>query len=103
MATPSMPGLDLATALDRSEPLNSLMQRLRDSKARLEAIANLLPTGLQTEVRPGPLDDTTWVLLVGHAAAAAKLRQLLPTLQQQLTSLGWHGPSIKIKVLPRTP
>jgi hypothetical protein len=103
MATSSMPGFNLATALDRSEPLNSLMQRLRDSRARFDAIAALLPAGLQHDVRPGPLDDTSWVLLVGHAAAAAKVRQLLPSLEDRLRSLGWHGPAIKIKVLPRTP
>jgi hypothetical protein len=98
-----MPGSTLATALTRSEPLNSLMQRLRDSKARFDAIAPLLPAGLLTDVRPGPLDDAAWVLLVGHAAAAAKVRQLLPSLEDKLRSLGWNGPVIKIKVLPRAP
>jgi hypothetical protein len=97
-----MPGLTLATALDRSEPLNSLMQRLRDSTARLNAIAPLLPAGLKDTVRAGPLDDTHWVLLVGNAAAAAKVRQLLPSLEAHLVAQGWQGPAIKIKVLPRS-
>jgi hypothetical protein len=95
-----MPGVTLATALDRSEPLTHLMQRLRDSKARFGAIAPLLPAGLHSAVRPGPLDDSAWVLLASHAAAAAKLRQLLPTLTEALRAQGWDGPAIKIKVVP---
>ncbi len=97
-----MPGVTLATALDRSEPLTHLMQRLRDSKARFDAIAPLLPAGLHSAVRPGPLDDSAWVLLASHAAAAAKLRQLLPTLTDTLRAQGWAEPAIKIKVAPPT-
>jgi hypothetical protein len=101
MATSSIPGLTLASALDRSEALTTLMQRLRDSKARFDAIAPLLPPGLRGGVRPGPLDETSWILLVDNAAAAAKMRQLLPALQDRLGSQGWNGPALKIKVLPR--
>jgi hypothetical protein len=101
MTTAPTPGLTLATALHRSEPLTGLLQRMRESQARLAAIAGLLPPGLQGEVRAGPLDDSAWVLLVGHAAAAAKVRQMLPTLQDALAAAGWPGPAIKIKVLPR--
>ena len=93
--------MPLASALDRSEPLSGLMQRMRQSQARLAAIAPLLPTGLQGGVRAGPLDDAAWVLLVANASAAAKLRQLLPALEQALREQGWPGPVLKIKVLPR--
>ncbi len=103
MATPaSPPGLTLATALDRSEPLTGLMQRLRASQARYDAISGLLPPSLRDGVRPGPLDDAAWVLLVANAASAAKVRQLLPALQQALLDAGWQGPAIKIKVRPRS-
>jgi hypothetical protein len=101
MATASPPGLTLASALKHSEPLTGLLQRMRDSQARLAAVADLLPPGLQGQVRAGPLDDSAWVLLVGNAAAAAKLRQMLPTLQAALAAAGWPGPVLKIKVLPR--
>ncbi|MDE2082981.1 MAG: DUF721 domain-containing protein [Burkholderiales bacterium] len=101
MATaPPSPGQSLATALDRSEPLTGLLQRLRASRARYDAIAGLLPTALRAGVRPGPLDEATWVLLVPNAAAAAKLRQMLPQLQQALAAAGWGGPPIKLKVRP---
>lgn len=91
----------MGTALDRSEPLAGLLQRVHESRARFEAVAGLLPAGLREGMRPGPLDDTCWVLLVPHAAAAAKLRQLLPALDAALRERGWPGPAIKIKVLPR--
>ena len=104
MATPKAPatalGMPLASALDRSEPLAGLMQRMRQSQARLAAIASLLPPGLQGGVRAGPLDDAAWVLLVANAAAAAKLRQMLPDLERALREQGWPGPVLKIKVLP---
>lgn len=93
--------MPLATALDRSEPLAGLLQRMRDSRARYQAVAALLPAGLAGEIRPGPLDDAWWVLLVPHAAAAAKVRQILPALETALRENGWAGPPIKIKVLPR--
>ena len=101
MNSPAPPALALARALDNSEPLVGLLQRVRLSQARLAAVAALLPLGLRGEVRAGPLDDAAWMLLVSNAAAAAKLRQLLPALTMELEQQGFAGPAIKIKVLPR--
>ncbi len=101
MATAPTPSLALASALQHSEPLSGLLQRVRESQARLAVISTLLPPGLQGQVRAGPLDDSAWVLLVDNAAAAAKVRQMLPTLQDALAEAGWPGPALKIKVLPR--
>ena len=91
----------MARALDRSEPLASLLQRVRESRERFEAIAGLLPAALREGVRPGPLDENSWSLLVGHAAAAAKLRQMLPALEDALRARGWPGPALKIRIQPR--
>lgn len=102
MSSPAPPALALARALDNSEPLTGLLQRVRLSQARLAAVAPLLPAGLRGEVRAGPLDDAAWVLLVSNAAAAAKLRQLLPAVTSALEQQGYRGPEVKIKVLPRT-
>ena len=79
MATPapSPYNLPLATALSRSEPLGALLKRVRESRARFDTIAPLLPAALAAAVKPGPLDDSTWVLLAAHASAAAKLRQMV--------------------------
>lgn len=101
MNSPAPPALALARALGNSEPLVGLLQRVRLSQARLAAVAPLLPAGLRGEVRAGPLDDAAWVLLVSNAAAAAKLRQLLPAVTTALEAEGFTGPAVKIKVLPR--
>ena len=91
----------LARALDRSEPLAGLLQRVRESRQRFDAIRGLLPPALLGSVRPGPLDEKAWSVLVDHAAAAAKLRQMLPDLQSALADRGWPQPAIKIKIQPR--
>ena len=98
---PDARNLALARALDRSEPLAGLLQRVRDSRERFDAIRARLPPALLGSVRPGPLDESGWSMLVDHAAAAAKLRQMLPDLQSALSDRGWPGPPIKIKIQPR--
>jgi hypothetical protein len=74
------------------------MERVQQSRQRLAAVLDLLPATLRGSVRAGPLDDTAWVLLVDNAAAAAKLRQLLPALVGRLQEAGWTGPEPKVKV-----
>jgi hypothetical protein len=98
---PDARNLALARALDRSEPLAGLLQRIRESRERFEIISVLLPAALRDSVRPGPLDETAWSVLVDHAAGAAKLRQMLPDLQSALAERGWPQPAIKIKIQPR--
>jgi hypothetical protein len=102
MTTPPRSGVTLASALGDSAPLADLMRRMRDSRARLEAVAGLLPTDLQGEVRAGPLDSAGWTLLVTHSAAAAKVRQLMPLFEAALRGAGWPECAIRIKVLPRS-
>jgi hypothetical protein len=97
------PTLKLATALERSEPLGLLLRRLQEARNHFEAVAPLLPPALRADVRPGPVDGDTWTLLAAHNPAAAKLRQMLPRLLQQLQSAGWQGTSIKVRVQPRSP
>lgn len=101
MSTSATKTLPLATALGRSEPLNSLLRRLHDSRERLATVAALLPDSLRPAVRPGPLDDAGWVLLVNDSSAAAKLRQLMPVLEAALLAAGWPAVPVRIKVLPR--
>lgn len=94
-------GLKLAAALDGSEPLVGLLQRVRESQARLKALEGWMSPALRAGVRSGPLDEEAWQLLVDNAAVAAKLRQLLPALEAELRLHGWTKPPIRIKVLPR--
>ena len=101
MAQPgSTSALALASALRNNETLGGLLQRVRASQALLGLAAEVLPAGLHGVVRAGPLDDEGWVLLVANAAAAAKLRQLLPAVEALLRQHG-HGMAVRVKVLPR--
>ncbi len=76
----------------------SLAARSRDTSDRLHAIEDLIPVELRSAVQAGPVTDKDWCLLVGGNAAAAKLRQLLPRLQQRLSSKGWEVSTIRIRV-----
>ena len=96
---PTSPGtLTLGTALDQSQPLAKLLQRLQESRARFAAIRETLPDTLCDQVRAGPLDESGWSLLVSSGAAASKLRQLVPALEAALISQGWQITAIRIKV-----
>ena len=99
---PNGPGtLHLSAALDQSQPLAKLLQRLQESRDRLAVIREQLPDTLRDQVRPGPLDDAGWSLLVPSGAVASKLRHLLPDLEATLIARGWQGTSIRIKVQSR--
>jgi len=90
--------LPLSEALQRSAPLAQLRARLQDSADRFEAIRSALPSALARQVRPGPVDEEGWSLLVANAAVAAKLRQLKPRLEDLLREQGWQVSSIRIRI-----
>jgi hypothetical protein len=93
--------LPLGEALDHSIPLAQLMARVQAAQQRFAALRALLPAELLGAVRPGPLDDVSWVLLTDGSAAAAKLRQSLPRLETALAEAGWPAVALKVKVQPR--
>jgi hypothetical protein len=88
----------LHQAAEESPTLARLAQLARESGERLKAIESSIPAPLRASIRPGPIDGTTWCLLVDGSAAAAKLRQLLPVLQAKLSSRGWEVTAIRLKV-----
>jgi hypothetical protein len=90
--------MQLAQALQRSEPLARLGQLLRDSAARFDAIRPCLPAALAPHVKPGPVDELGWSLLAANASVAAKLRQLQPRLEEVLRERGWQVSAIRVKV-----
>jgi hypothetical protein len=92
------PATTIGQALAGSEPLARLAQRLQESNARFAAIRDALPATLHAHTRPGPVDDEGWSLLVANPAVAAKLRQLLPRLDDALRAQGWKAVPIRIKV-----
>ena len=85
-------------AAEEAPSLARLAQLARESGERLKAIQPCIPAPLRACVRPGPIDGTTWCLLVDSSAAAAKLRQLLPVLQARLNSSGWQVTAIRLKL-----
>ena len=85
-----------------SPTLARLAQLGQDSVARLQAILPLIPKALQTCVKAGPIDGMVWCLLVENSASAAKLRQMLPSLESHLRSKGWAIESIRLKVQKST-
>jgi hypothetical protein len=88
----------LGAALDQSQPLALLLQRLQESRARFDALHEHLPEALRAAVRPGPLDAAGWTLLVSGGAAASKLRQLLPTLESALQASGFAPLPIRVRM-----
>ncbi len=91
--------IPLGLALSGCEPLQRLQQRLAEASRRMEAVRPLIPAALRQSIRPGPVDEEGWTLLVLNPSAAAKLRQLLPRLEQALELHGWpHGSRIRIRV-----
>jgi len=91
----------MGEALRSNETLGSLLQRLQRSRQRMACIAPLLPPALLESVQPGPLDEEGWSLLVANAAAAAKLRQMVPQLAAELLAQGWPEVPIRLRVQSR--
>ena len=84
-----------------SPTLAGLAARAQDAQARLRAVEDIIPAELRSAVLAGPVDGESWCLLVQGSAAAAKLRQLAPSLLARLRSRGWPATGIRIKVRGR--
>lgn len=97
------PAIPLALAAQRSPTLARLTDLVRESNERLCAIESLIPAPLRPAISAGPIEDTTWCLLVRGNAAAAKLRQLLPAIEAQLRARGWQVTAIRIRVQTSNP
>lgn len=93
--------IPLQQAAQESPTFARLADLVRVSSACLQAIRPLLPAPLRASVQAGPIEDGCWCLLVSSNAVAAKLRQLLPTLQNHLSSQGLGVSSVRIKVQNR--
>ncbi|RYF75132.1 MAG: hypothetical protein EOO22_05485 [Comamonadaceae bacterium] len=92
------PSVTLQQAVEQSPTLASLATRSADTQNRLRSIQSLIPPELRPAVQAGPVGEKDWCLLVEGSAAAAKLRQLLPSLQARLRMKGWEVCAIRLKV-----
>ena len=90
--------LTLMQATQESPTLARLTALSTDSAARLKAIQPLIPVALQTSIKAGPIDGPVWCVIVDNNAAAAKVRQLLPSFESLLRVKGWEINSIRLKV-----
>lgn len=93
--------MPIAQALHESAPLGRLAERLRLSNTLFATAAPAFPDGLAAHVSAGPVDDEGWSLLCSNAAVAAKLRQVVPHLEQRLRDAGQPVAAIRVKVQPR--
>jgi len=92
--------LPIADALRSSAALGRLSERMRQSNAAYAAVCPLLPPALAAQVRAGPVDEGGWSLLCANAGVAAKLRQLVPRLEQHLHEKGLGIVAVRVKVQP---
>jgi len=88
----------LQQAAEESPTLARLAQLARESGERLRAVQSSIPAALRPSIRPGPIEGTTWCLLVDNSAVAAKLKNLLPVLQQKLSHHGFEVSVIRLTV-----
>lgn len=91
----------IADALRGHNALNRLGQGLQDARRRFEAIAPALPAALAAQLQPGQVDDDGWTLMAANSAVAAKLRQLLPRLEERLHKADLHPARIRVRLLQR--
>lgn len=78
--------------------LASLRALARESQQRYAAIEALLPAAMRPHIRDAGLDNGIWFLLCPNAAAASKLRQLLPRLMQALQAAHLPTREIQLKI-----
>ena len=88
----------LLQATQDSPTLARLTELAMESSARLKAIEILIPAALRKAVRAGPIEGPVWCLILDNNAIAAKIRQLLPSLESHLRTKGWEVSAIRLKV-----
>jgi len=94
--------------LDRAGPVSALMQTAREL-AQLEGeVLALLPPGLRAGIavagvkrdNRGNPQEQTLLLLAAHGAAAARVRQVVPTLLARLQERGSTITAIRVRIQP---
>ena len=91
----------LSQALQEAPTVASALASHREARACYALIEPLLPSGLASQLRPGPLVEGTWTLFAAGNASAAKTRQLLPRLAEHLQAVRTDVRAVKVKIVPR--
>ena len=71
-------------AVNDAPELKLLSQQIALGQRRLACIRKALPASLVTQLASGGCDNQSWCILAPNNSVAAKLRQLLPHIQQAL-------------------
>lgn len=90
----------LSQALQEAPTVAQVLAGHREAQACYALIEPLLPSGLASQLRPGPLQDGTWTLFAAGNASAAKARQLLPRLAERLQAVRGDVNEVKVKIVP---
>lgn len=98
MTTRRHRAVTLQQASTESPTLAKLTALATDSGERLRCVSALVPVSLRASISPGPVEGSTWCLLVNSNAAASKVRQLVPAMLAQLRTKGWDVREIRLKV-----
>ena len=86
--------------MDETPTLAGLLASHAQAHRCFEVVLPLLPSGLASQLRAGPVEGGVWTLFAAGPASAAKARQLLPALRERLQA--GHGVrEVKVKVVPR--
>lgn len=93
--------LPISDALRLHEGLARLGWLMQESRRRLDLVTPALPGAMSRFVQAGPVDEDGWTLLAANAAVAAKLRHLLPRLEQMLEAGGARPSKVRVKVQQR--
>ena len=88
----------VADALQENPTLGSLLGRWRLAQECMQAALPILGPALGTSLRPGPIEAQEWTLLAASGSAAAKARQLLPTICQAVQARGLGVETVRIRI-----
>jgi len=98
---PHPPGtLAVSQALQAHVTLSALLASRRLAERCMEVARPVLGAGLSAQLRPGPCEGDTWVLLAANGQAAAKARHLLPRVSQSLQAAGVAISEVRVRVSP---
>lgn len=94
--------------LAKAGPVSTLMQTARQLASLEAEVLSLLPPGMRAGIavagvktdNRGPQVEQTLLLLAAHGAAAARVRQVVPTLLSRLQQRGSQVTAIRVRVQP---
>ncbi len=90
--------VSVVQAVQQASGLAGLASLAKHSAECLRLVTPLIPLGMRTGVKPGPLAEGQWCLIAANSAVAAKLRQLSPALAAHLRTHGHAVQEIRIKI-----